>query len=154
MVTVRDALRGHGSVARSSISSGFYNGTEFLKVLAGHFLVSSKKIMRRIMKITWKFATISLFYGMIVHISILQAKILLCRICQQYLNRIKAPHFWILLGLLAVGFALLNLQIIRYLRGKIFNGKQKLKKQKMFGTTFSRYPVSKTTRSGCIYGYM
>ena len=121
MITVRDAIRGHGSVAQSSITSGFYSGAGFLKVLAGHVLASSTKIMRRFLKITWKFTTISLFYGMVVHISILQAKIVLCRICQQYLNKIRAPQFWILLGLLAVAFAFMNLQIIRYVYNKQSN---------------------------------
>ena len=154
----RDGVWGRNTVAQVSnfaaaIALGVSHTNNCLKSLTSQLLVSSRKIMRRILKITWKFATVSLFYGMIVHISILQAKVLLCRICQQYMNKIRAPHFWILLGLLAVAFALLNLQIVKYVRNKVFSDKQKLKRSKMasYGPAIC---LTKTTRSGCIYGYM
>lgn len=154
MITVRDALRGNSNAA-CCITDAICYSVDLLQSFGAKFLVSSRKIMRRFLKITWKFATISLFYGMIVHLSILEAKLMLCRFCQQYMNKIKAPHFWILLGILAIGFVFLNLKIVKYLKSHIKGSiKQRAKKTKMGPSIFCRYPVSKTTRSGRIYGYM
>ena len=111
-----------------------------------------KTILSRTLQISWKIMTKSLFYGLIVHISIIEAKTLLCRFSQQFMSKIKPVNFWIILGLITVAFVLLNLVVSKYLRDQIFSGRQKLKGSR-FGT-ITRHWTSKKTRSGRIYGYM
>ena len=110
-----------------------------------------RKILRRMARITWKFATNSLMCGMVVHVSILQSKTLLCHLCKNYLTKIRPAQFWILLGFLTILFAMLNTQLLRCVKRKLFNAKQKMKRSRHEDLGYS---IAKTTRSGCIYGWM
>ena len=136
-----------GESPRTTVSCG---GNRLLS-LTGMLLASSRKILRRMVRVTWKFTTTSLFYGMMVHISILQAKTLLCHLCQQYMKKIRPAHFWIILGLLTVMFALLNTQLIKCVKSKMYMARHKPKKSRHI---YEENCIAKTTRSGCIYGWM
>ena len=133
------------STFAAAVTSGVTSATYSFFTLPGQILSSSKTAMR----LTWKLIKHSLYYGLIIHISIIQAKALLCRLCQQILNRIKPANFWIVMGLVAVLFMLVNIQIARYLRNRWFSSRRKWNL-----ANFRLRKLSKKTRSGRIYGYM
>ena len=145
----RDGVWGHNSVAQIStfaaaVTSGISYGCTSLVSVTGLALSSSKTVL----SVTWKILSASLFYGLIVQIGIIQAKSLLCHLCQQYMNQISSVNFSLILGALTIALTLINLQIAKFVR-RMMSNKKKLK-----GSRFRFRKTTKTTRSGRIYGYM
>ena len=112
-------------------------------VSRGQMILPSRLIMEK------------MYHGVVVYFSFLEAKALMCRLCQ-FLSKeisIGGPAFWCILLVLAYAMTILNFQLIGYMwkmLGKRRGGGGKRSKHSLATGLFD----SKTTRSGRVYGYM